>query len=194
MAKKYSDSELSQQQLEKEIKRTRHNSHRRAIVRNSVLVFVLLATITVLAVNLWFPVLQISESSMSPTLENGQAVVALRKQDVRVGDLVAFYQDNHIVVKRVIAGAGDLLDIDAGGHVSVNGSILDEPYVHTWAVMSGNLPYTYYVPDGCIFVMGDSRSSPVDSSTLEIDTIPHERILGKVIFRIWPLNLMGYFG
>lgn len=194
MAKKYSDSELSQQQLEKEINRTRHNSHRRTILRNSVFAFVLLASITVLAATLWFPILQITGNSMAPTLESGQAVISLRKQDVQIGDIVAFYHENRILVKRMIAGPGDLLDIDADGHVSVNGEVLDEPYIQTPVLKPSDQTYPYQVPDGCVFVMGDNRSSSMDSRLLEIGSIPYERIIGKVYVRIWPLNLMEYLG
>lgn len=194
MGKKYSDSELSQQQLEKEIHRTRHNSHRRTILRNSVFAFVLLASITVLAATLWFPVLQITGNSMTPTLESGQAVMVLRKQDVQLGDIVAFYHENRILVKRIVAGPGDLLDIDADGLISVNGEVLDEPYIQTPVPKPSDLPEPYHVPDGCIFLMGDNRSSSMNSRLLEIGTVPHDRIIGKVYFRIWPLNLMEYLG
>jgi signal peptidase I len=153
-----------------------------------------LAASTVLAATLWFPVVEVTGSSMAPSLESGQVVLTLRTSEPEPGDITVFYHENQILVRRMIAGAGDWIDINDTGTVFVNGEKLEEPYLQRAVLRPSDLTYPYQVPDGCIFVMGDNRAISMDSRLSEIGPVSCDRILGKILFRIWPLKQLEYLG
>ena len=128
---------------------------------------------------------------MEPTLVDGQFVVALKNDAFEPGDITAFYYNNKILIKRVVASAGDWVDIDAAGNVSVNGILLEEPYLQEKSLGECNIELPYQVPDGRVFVMGDDRAISLDSRTTAVGCISKEQVLGQVLFRVWPLNAMG---
>lgn len=194
MGKKLINFELSQEQLEKELKRIQNRSRRRAALKSTVMMLLVLAAVSVIAAVLWFPVLQVTGESMAPLLENGQAVLAVRTQDIQRGDVIAFYHNNRVLIKRVIATGGDWVDMDASGNVSVNGEKLNEMYVEEPVLGPNDLTYPYQVSDGCLFVMGDNRTESMDSRTSEIGCVSFDRMIGKVVFRIWPFGRMEYLG
>ena len=142
----------------------------------------------VLVATLWLPVLQIYGSSMTPTLEEGDIVVSIKSKTYETGDIVAFYYNNKILIKRVIAGSGDWVDLDEDGTVYVNGEMLDEPYVKDKAFGECDLELPYQVPESRIFVMGDHRSVSVDSRSKAVGCVAEEQIVGKLVCRIWPLT------
>ena len=142
----------------------------------------------VLVATLWLPVLQIYGSSMTPTLEEGDIVVSIKSKTYETGDIVAFYYNNKILIKRVIAGSGDWVDLDEDGTVYVNGEQLDEPYVNDKAFGECDLELPYQVPESRIFVMGDHRSVSVDSRSKAVGCVAEEQIVGKLVCRIWPLT------
>ncbi|MBQ3565899.1 MAG: signal peptidase I, partial [Oscillospiraceae bacterium] len=107
------------------------------------------------------------------------------------GDIVAFYYNNKILLKRVIASSGDVIDITDDGTVFKNAKILDEPYINEKALGTCDIELPYQVPDNRIFVMGDHRLTSIDSRTSSVGCIADEYIIGKVIFRIWPFNKFG---
>ncbi len=128
---------------------------------------------------------------MVPTLEDGQIVVTVKSSHFEQGDIVAFYQGNKLLIKRFIAGSADWVDIDTDGNVSVNGVALDEPYIAEKAYGDTNIELPYQVPDNRYFLMGDNRDVSVDSRNTAVGCVSDEQIVGKVIFRIWPLNQFG---
>ena len=142
----------------------------------------------VLVATLWLPVLQIYGSSMTPTLEEGDIVVSIKSKTYETGDIVEFYYNNKILIKRVIAGSGDWVDLDEDGTVYVNGEKLDEPYVKDKAFGECDLELPYQVPESRIFVMGDHRSVSVDSRSKAVGCVAEEQIVGKLVCRIWPLT------
>ncbi|MBR4121709.1 MAG: signal peptidase I, partial [Erysipelotrichaceae bacterium] len=111
--------------------------------------------------------------------------------DVKRGDIIAFYYNNKILIKRVVGISGEWVDIDRNGVVTINGKLLDEPYVTDKALGECNIKLPYQVPENRVFVMGDHRSVSVDSRSAEIGCIPEEQIVGKLIFRVWPLKDIG---
>ena len=179
------------EQLEAELARTRYKSRYRSVLRSTVYTLIVVAAIAVLVATLWLPVLQIYGSSMTPTLQDGEIIFSVKTADLEPGDIVAFYYNNKILVKRVICGPGDWVNIDEDGTVYVNEVRLKEPYLAEKALGDCNIELPYQVPDGKIFVMGDHRSTSVDSRNTAVGCVAQEQIVGKIIFRIWPLNRLG---
>lgn len=149
------------------------------------------AAIAVLVATLWLPVLQIYGSSMTPALQDGEIVFTVKTSDFGPGDVIAFYYNNKILVKRVICDPGDWINIDEDGTVYVNDEKLDEPYLTEKALGECNIEMPYQVPDGRYFVMGDHRSTSVDSRSTSVGCVADEQIVGKIIFRIWPFDRIG---
>lgn len=177
--------------LEEELHRVKHAKRYRSVLRSTFFTLVVVAAIAVLVAVLWMPVLQIFGASMSPTLVDGELVVSVKTNDLTQGDVVSFYYNNKILVKRVIAGAGDWVDIDQQGNVFVNGKQIDEPYVSEKSLGDCDIQLPYQVPESRVFVMGDHRSVSVDSRTREIGPVSDEQLVGKLVFRIWPLSRIG---
>lgn len=180
--------------LEAELGRTRHRENYRRVLRSTFFSLVVVAAIAVLVATLWMPVLQIYGSSMTPTLDEGQFVVSVKSTQFETGDLLAFYLGNKLLVKRCIAGPGDWVDIDEAGNVSVNDVPLDEPYLTEKAFGECDIELPYQVPDERWFLMGDHRSTSVDSRNSTVGCASKEQIVGRIIFRVWPLSEFGRVG
>ena len=181
----------SLEQMESEISRLKHKKRYGSALRGTLYSLAVVAAAAILIATLWMPVLQITGASMDPTLVDGEFVVALKNNEFEPGDITAFYYNNKILIKRVIASAGDWVDIDADGNVFVNGIPLEEPYLQEKALGECNIELPYQVPDGRVFVMGDDRAISLDSRTTAVGCISKEQILGQVMFRVWPLNTVG---
>ena len=178
-------------ELEKAVRRDRYLHRFRSMARSTFLTLVVVAAIAVLVAVLFLPVLRIYGKSMNGTLENGDIVISVKGSRMKTGDVIAFYYNNNILVKRVIAGSGDWVDIDRDGTVYVNHEKLDEPYLDDKAYGETNIDLPYQVPDGRIFVMGDNRSASLDSRSTSIGCVSEEQIVGKIIYRVWPLSQIG---
>ncbi len=179
------------QQLETELKRVKYKSRYRSVLRSTVYTLITVAAIAILVATLWLPVLQIYGSSMTPTLQNGEIVFSVKSSDLEPGEIVAFYYNNKILVKRVICGPGDWFNIDEDGTVYVNGVQLEEPYLAERALGECDIELPFQVPDGRYFVMGDHRSTSVDSRSTSVGCVAQEQIVGKIIFRVWPIGEIG---
>lgn len=180
-------------QMEAELKREKYKRRYYRVLRSTIYSLIVVAAVSVLVAMLWLPVLQIYGSSMTPVLEDGDIVVSLKSSEFVQGDILVFYYNNKILVKRVIAMAGDWVDIDADGTVYVNGQALDEPYVQEKALGDCDIELPYQVPDGRLFVMGDHRSVSADSRSTAVGCVASEQIVGKLVFRVWPLTQMKRF-
>lgn len=177
--------------LEKELARVKYQHRFQTVLRSTVATLITVAAVAVLVATLWLPVLQIYGSSMTPTLQDGEIVLSLKNASFENGDIVAFYYNNKILVKRVICGPGDWVDIDTDGTVFVNGTELEEPYLEEKALGDCDLELPYQVPDGKYFVMGDHRLTSVDSRSSQIGCVAEEQIVGKIRFRVWPVSRIG---
>ena len=181
----------SLEELKEELKRERYKYRFANVLKSTICTLVVVAAFAILVATLWMPVLQIYGSSMAPTLEEGQIVVSLKGSDFEQGDLVAFYIGNKLLVKRVIAGPADVVDITQDGTVSVNGQVLEEPYVLDKALGECDLEFPYQVPDSRYFLMGDHRSTSVDSRSTTVGCVAMEQIVGKIAFCVWPFENFG---
>lgn len=178
-------------QLKSELEREKYKIRYAGVLKSTVYTLITVAAIAVLIATLWLPVLQIYGSSMTPTMSDGEIVISVKTSDIEQGDIVSFYYNNKILVKRVIADAGDWVDIDKDGTVRVNGEELDEPYVSEKALGETDIKLPYQVPDGKLFVMGDHRATSVDSRHSEVGCVSQEQVVGKIVFRVWPISKLG---
>lgn len=179
------------EQLREELEREQYRVNYRRILRSTAFSLLVVAAAAALVAVLLLPVLRISGASMTETLQDGDIVVALKGSRYRTGDVVAFYYNNTILIKRVIATAGDWVNIDSEGNVTVNSLALEEPYVSEKALGNCDIPLPYQVPEGRCFVMGDHRATSVDSRNSAVGCVSNDMTIGRILFRVWPLESIG---
>ncbi|HHX67626.1 MAG: signal peptidase I [Miniphocaeibacter sp.] len=160
-------------------------------LRNTIYILLIVAAISILVATMFFPVLQVTGTSMEPTLKPGQIILTVRNTDFKRGDLVAFYYNNKIILKRVIGLPGEYVNIDKEGVVTIDGKAIKEPYLKERSLGDGDIEFPYQVPEGRIFVLGDHRKTSIDSRYESIGAIANDLILGKVVFRVWPIKNLG---
>jgi len=178
-------------EVEQELKREQYKQRYKKTLKSTVFALITAAAVAVLVATLWMPVLQIFGTSMTPTLQEGQIVICAKTEKMKVGDVVAFYYGNKVLVKRYIAGPGSWVEILEDGTVLVDGVVLEEPYLEEKALGITDLEYPYQVPDGTHFLIGDQRSTSVDSRHSTVGCIPTDEIVGKIIYRVWPMEAFG---
>lgn len=185
--------ELSTKQIERELKREKYKREYRSTLINTVYTLITVAAVAVLVAVLLLPVLQIYGTSMNPTLTEGNIVLSIKGSEFDTGDVIAFYYNNKILVKRVMCSSGDWFDMDEDGNVSINGDMIAEPYLRPQDKAYGecDLDLPYQVPESKVFVLGDHRNVSVDSRNSDVGCVAEEQIVGKIVFRIWPLTEFG---
>ena len=189
--KEISISELNSAQIKEEVEREKYSRSFLRAVRSTIYSLITVSAVAVLVAVLLLPVLRIYGTSMNPSLSEGDYVVSVKGSNFNTGDVIAFYYNNKILVKRVIAVSGDWVDIDENGNVYVNNVMLDEPYVDEKAYGDTNIELPYQVPESRIFVLGDHRSVSIDSRNTAVGCVAEEQIVGRIVYRVWPIADFG---
>lgn len=182
------------EQIEAEIFKEKYNRKYKQVIKSTVYSLVVVAAVAVLIATLAFPVLQISGSSMEPTLNDGEIVVLLKTPKLKKGELCCFSYQNKLLIKRIIGVPGDKVIIDESGNVYVNDELVDEPYVRDKSLGECDIAFPCYVTDNHYFLLGDHRSTSIDSRSTVIGLVSEEYIVGKIFFRIWPFDSLGLVG
>lgn len=183
----------SREALDRELRRERHTRQTRGAIGRTARMVAAVAGIAAIVATFMLPVMRVDGSSMSETLSDGDIVVAARAGGCSTGDVIAFYHNNDILIKRVIATGGQWVDIDERGVVRVDGQVLDEPYVTGLARGDVSIGLPYQVPDGRLFVMGDHRETSVDSRSTQVGPVREELVVGRIFARVWPPISMKLF-
>lgn len=179
------------EQIRHELERVRHRKLFANTLRSTIFILIVVSATAVLIAVLLLPVLRIYGNSMNDTLDEGDVVVAVKGGNFDTGDVIAFYYNNKLLVKRVIGREGDWVDIDESGNVYLNQNLLEEPYLESKAYGETNITLPYQVPEARLFVLGDNRDVSIDSRNTTVGCITDEQIAGKIIFRVWPLDKIG---
>lgn len=177
--------------LEKELTREKYKLKYKKTLKSTISALIVVIAISSLLSTLLFPVLEIYGESMNPTLIEKDIVLCIRKSNFKRGDIIAFYYNNKILIKRIIGISSDWINIDKEGNVYVNNTLLEENYVKEKKYGESDIEYPYQVADDSYFVLGDKRDSSIDSRTKMIGTISKVDIIGKVIFKLWPIKKIG---
>ena len=192
---KYSKHDMPQlDDLQKELKRERYKRRFRKLLRSTINALIVVAAVAALIATLILPVLQIAGTSMEPSLNDGDIVLLVKTDNLKSGDLCAFYYSNKILIKRIIATPGDYIWIESDGTVFLNGEPLDEPYVSEKALGECDVEFPYQVPENSYFVMGDKRETSIDSRSSVIGCIAEDQIIGKIFCKFWPLEDFEFIG
>lgn len=178
----------STEEVKAERERLAYRSRYTRVLRSTIYALVVVAAIAVLLATLFLPVLQVSGDSMNPTLQDKDVIVLVKSGSLKTGDLCGFYWQNKLLLKRVIGLPGDIISLDENGVVTVNGTVLDEPYVDELALGECDIKFPYQVPENRYFVLGDHRATSIDSRSSVIGCVEKNQIVGKVFIRVWPLS------
>ena len=175
-----------------EYERLSYLARLKASIISTTNILIVVAAVAILVAMLFLPVLRIYGESMNATLHSGELVVSIKGARFETGDIIAFYYNNNVLVKRVIANSGDWVDMDLEGNVYVNNQLIDEPYLEgNKAFGEPDIDFPYQVPDDRVFVLGDNRDVSIDSRYLSVGCVSSEQIVGKIVFRVWPLTKIG---
>lgn len=180
--------------IKSEINRERYKKRYKRVLKSTVYALVVVAAIAVLIATLVLPVVQIAGNSMAPTLNEGELVVLVKTDNLKLGDLCAFSYSNKVLIKRVIGLPGDIVEIDAEGNVYVNSELLEEPYLIEKSLGECDMEFPYQVPENQYFMLGDKRETSIDSRSSIIGCITDDQLVGKIIFRIWPFSKLDWIG
>lgn len=183
-------------EIETEMSQVRSKGKFRQALKGTFGTFVIVVALAVIIAFIFLPVLRITNGhNMEPGLQPGDIVVLVKTDDVKIGDVCGFYFNNKLLLRRVIAGEGDKVEIDEQGYVKVNGEFLEEDgYISEHALGQCDIDFPFHVPAGQYFVMGDNRDFAFDSRATNFGCVSQEEIYGKPMARIYPFDRLAWFG
>lgn len=181
-------------QVREERRKLNRRSHRRRAFVTFLLSFIMTILGGMMILLMFLPVLEVSGSSMEPTLQDGDILVLQKPGDIHAGEMCGMYAQGRLILKRVIGLPGDVISMDDRGTVYVNGVQLEEPYVSQNAVGACDLSFPYTVPEDSLFVLGDHRETSIDSRSNLIGCVRISEVMGQVVARIWPPKSIGWVG
>lgn len=171
--------------------RKKNNDRFGPVFRNVLISLTAAIVIAVLVPMLWMPILRVYGTSMTPTINDGDILITFKSSKLKQNDVVAFDHNGKLLIKRVIAGPGDTVNIDENGTVSVNDEVLNEPYLKDKEKGTCNIEFPFTVPEDQYFVLSDQRSNSADSRNTAVGCITGGQVLGKIRFCCWPLSSFG---
>lgn len=178
-------------QLNEELERARKTRQHSRSLGHGFWVLSIVAALSFLFASFFVSVIQMSGHSMENTCSEGDIIIVLRKAEIKDGDIAAFYYNNKVMLKRAIASQGETVDIDDSGTVTVNGQNFGEPYVINKSKKDCDIELPLQVPEARYFFLGDNRRISVDSRSSQIGCVAKEDVMGRAVFRIWPLSRFG---
>ncbi len=183
-------------EIETEMSQVRSKGRFRQALRGTFGTFIVVAALAVIIAFIFLPVLRITNGhNMEPGLQPGDIVILQKTDDVKIGDVCAFYFNNKLLLRRVIAREGDKVEIDEKGYVKVNGEFLEEDkYISEHALGQCDIDFPFRVPAGQLFVMGDNRDYALDSRATNFGCIAQDEIFGKPLARIYPFGSLTWYG
>lgn len=186
--KKITLEDINIEDIEKEIHRENYKHSFENLLRSSVYVLIIILAFSVIITSILMPVIEITDSSMNPLLNDNDIVLTFKTNKLKRGDIIAFYHGNKILVKRVIGVSGDWVNIEQDGLVYINGKKIEENYVKEFIKGDASDEYPIQVGEKSVFVLSDERDILTDSRNEEIGQIKYADIIGKVIIKIWPIK------
>ena len=183
-------------EIETEMSQVRSKGRFRQALRGTFGTFIVVAALAVIIAFIFLPVLRITNGhNMEPGLQPGDIVILQKTDDVKIGDVCAFYFNNKLLLRRVIAREGDKVEIDEKGYVKVNGEFLEEDkYISEHALGQCDIDFPFRVPAGQLFMMGDNRDYALDSRATNFGCIAQDEIFGKPLARIYPFGSLTWYG
>ncbi len=193
MAKTNESSRPASDLIQLELNRVENRRRFKRVMRNTLAVLVSVAAIAVLAATFLLPVMRIYGNAMTPTVSEGEMVLAIKTKEPKRGDILAFYYNNRILIRRVIALPGETVSMDEFGNVTVNSLSLAEAYIYQKTIGTCDIEFPFRVPDDGWFVLGDNRLSSIDSRSSVVGCVSEDQFVGKVFVSFWPIQGFRFF-
>ncbi len=178
--------EISIQEIEAELKRRKEKKKKIRFIKTLTYSAMIIIAFAIITSTSFFKILQVSGNSMEPNLHEGEILLTSNFFDFKKGDMIAFYYNDSVLIKRVIALEEDVVNIEDDGTVFVNSVKLEENYVKKLSYGNCDITFPYQVPKNSVFILGDNREVSIDSRSKSIGCISVDRIIGKIQVKLNP--------